>query len=95
VNAVETQPETLDAQPDPVVRPAPAKPTVPRDERSAHDDQEFRMWNDSTGKFSVEAKFIKQAMGTVTLEKRDGKRIQLPMAQLSGDDRKYIRKRGM
>lgn len=95
VNAVETQPQTLDAQPDTIVNSAPAKPAAPLDDRSARDDeQEFRTWHNDTGKFSVEAKFIKQSMGTVTLEKRDGKRIQLPMAQLSGDDRKYIRKRG-
>jgi len=55
-------------------------------------EEEFRTWTDNTGTFSAEAKFVKRAMEKVTLEKRNGKRIELPMDRLSEDDRMYLKR---
>lgn len=80
------EPATAVSQPP---SPPPAK-TSARDAEDA-----FRTWTDNTGKFSVEAKFIKRTMGKVTLEKRDGSKIDLSIDRLSDDDQKYVKRQGM
>ena len=49
-----------------------------------------RMWKDATGKFSVKARFASYGNGVVTLEREDGKRINVPWAKLSSADREWI-----
>ena len=51
-----------------------------------------RTWTDSTGKFTLEAKFIEVKDRKVTIEKEDGKRITLPLIKLSNADREYVEK---
>jgi hypothetical protein len=51
---------------------------------------EPRVWTDATGKFKVEAKFISQAKGKVTLEGKDGKRFAIDLSKLSAQDQKHL-----
>ncbi len=60
--------------------------------RKAAEDALFRNWTDSTGKFSVVAKFIEFKKGQVHLKRKgDGKKIEIPMSNLSKKDQKWIR----
>ena len=49
-----------------------------------------RTWSDSTGKFKVEAELVEQLGGTVKLKKINGEFVEVPTAQLSKHDRKFI-----
>ena len=51
----------------------------------------LRTWTDKTGKFTVEAILAKSANGRVTLEKKDGSQVQVPVSVLSTTDQKYLR----
>ncbi len=52
---------------------------------------ELRTWTDSTGKFTVQAEFVKYANGNVQLRAADGRLLNLPLERLSKDDIAYIR----
>lgn len=60
-------------------------------ERIAAEDKLFRKWRSSSGKFSVEAKFVKFEKGRVYLEKRDGTSINVSPSDLSKADVDYYR----
>lgn len=52
----------------------------------------YRVWTDSTGKHSIEAKFVEFKSNGVYLERRDNKEvINLPVSRLSPEDRQWIR----
>lgn len=51
----------------------------------------YRMWNDRTGRFSVEALLLSSTDTHVNLKKRDGNVIQVPISALCDADLKYIR----
>ena len=55
--------------------------------------EESRTWHDKSGKFSVEAKFVKQDGSNVTLKKSDGKTITVPADCLSEEDVDYLQGR--
>lgn len=44
------------------------------------------------GNHQTEAKFVKSAKGIVTLEKKDGKTVELSIEKLSDDDQEFINK---
>lgn len=48
---------------------------------------DLRTWSDSTGKYTLEAKFIGIEGGKVVLEKADGSRIQIELSKLKPEDR--------
>ena len=48
---------------------------------------DLRTWSDSTGKYTLEAKFIGIEGGKVILEKADGSRIQIELSKLKAEDR--------
>jgi len=48
---------------------------------------DLRTWSDSTGKYTLEAKFIGIEGGKVVLEKADGSRIQIELSKLKAEDR--------
>lgn len=50
-----------------------------------------RTWKDSTGKFSVKAKFVEIADGKAVLEKEGGTRINIPLEKLSNNDLSLIK----
>ncbi|MDR1383862.1 MAG: hypothetical protein LBJ67_08475 [Planctomycetaceae bacterium] len=52
--------------------------------------QEWRIWMDITGKFSVEAKLLKSDEKQAELEKKDGRVVTLSIDKLSSKDRLYI-----
>ena len=52
---------------------------------------ETRTWTDRTGKFRVEAEFVAEEEGTVTLRKEDGEEIEVPLDKLSAADQRAIK----
>jgi WD40 repeat protein len=61
--------------------PALAKPTA-----------EERTWTDATGKFKIQAQFVKQDGDQIELLRTDGKTIKLPFEKLSPADKEYVKK---
>src|ERR1700722_12044673 len=51
---------------------------------------ELRTWTDATGQFKIDAKFVAQDKGKVTLEGKDGKRFEIEAAKLSAADQKHL-----
>ncbi|MHB0960349.1 MAG: trypsin-like peptidase domain-containing protein [Pirellulaceae bacterium] len=51
----------------------------------------LRTWTDASGEFTTAATFVSLTDGQVTLRKKDGKEITLPMSKLSDVDTAYIR----
>lgn len=51
---------------------------------------EPRTWTDSTGKFKIEARLIKQDKGKVALEGKDGKIFEIELTKLSAADQKHL-----
>ena len=52
-----------------------------------------RTWEDSTGRYRVEAELIDCNDGTVRLKKGDGAVISISVERLSTQDKDYLRKR--
>lgn len=62
----------------------------------AVDDESFRIFRDTSGKFEVNAKLVKIEGDRITLEKQDGSEIEVPIAKLGQDEQEYVRrKRGL
>jgi SLA1 homology domain 1, SHD1 len=55
--------------------------------------ESFRTYQDSSGKFSVDAKFLEMSGDNVVLQKRDGSTIRVPLKRLSEKDQDYLRER--
>lgn len=53
---------------------------------------EKRTWTDATGKFKIEATFVKQDGDQVELKRTDGKTVKLPFAKLSAADQDFVKK---
>ncbi|MGA7699906.1 MAG: SHD1 domain-containing protein [Thermoguttaceae bacterium] len=67
----------------------PPKQKVPqKPERS------FRTWTDATGSHVVEAEFRGVINRVVTLEKKDGEVVKVPVEKLSKKDQEWLRQRG-
>jgi hypothetical protein len=77
---------TAPAAPAPVATEA----TSESDKPAAPEDDGWRTWTSADGKYTVEAKFRGAAAGTVRLEKRDGKIIELKREKLSENDQKWL-----
>ncbi|MBC8354388.1 MAG: hypothetical protein H8E66_20525 [Planctomycetes bacterium] len=50
----------------------------------------FRIWTDSTGKFKVEAKLVSKSADAVSIVRKDGKELTIPLARLSAADRQFV-----
>ncbi len=62
--------------------------------RKAEDEAaKWRTWKDSTGKFTVEARFSGMAFGKVKLTKKNGTTLEVPLERLSEDDQKWLEDR--
>jgi len=69
---------------------AEAKPT---DAGGAASGQpSLRTWRDATGVFEVEGSLVRSQDGKVTLKKRDGREITVPIGKLSAADQDYVAK---
>lgn len=51
---------------------------------------QIRIWTDASGKHHVEAELVGVDNTQITLERKDGKRIVIPLANLSEADRKFV-----
>jgi SLA1 Homology Domain 1 (SHD1) protein len=51
----------------------------------------FSTWTDSTGKFTIEARFLGFTNAKVTLEKKDGTKVTLPIERLSKENQEWVR----
>ncbi|MEA1951457.1 MAG: PQQ-binding-like beta-propeller repeat protein [Planctomycetota bacterium] len=56
------------------------------------DNQQFRTWTDSTGRYQTEAVLIDCTNGNVHLKKRDGNIASVRIGVLSREDQRYLRK---
>ena len=54
------------------------------------DGADLRTWTSKSGKYTVKAELLSFAEGVVTLRRADGKKIEIPIAKLSQDDRKHV-----
>lgn len=72
----------------------PKKGAVPRAPADSENPFEtggrFREWTDSSGTFKIEAEAVEIGETEVTLKKRDGSQIAVPINRLSDADRKYL-----
>ena len=50
----------------------------------------FRIWSDTTGKFKTTAALIAKSGGDVTLRKKTGETIRVPIAKLSDADLRFL-----
>lgn len=50
----------------------------------------YRVWKDSTGQFEVTAALLSRSEGFVTLKKKSGETIRVPMAKISKSDLEYL-----
>lgn len=55
------------------------------------EDSAFRTWSDASGSFKLEAQLVKLAGDSVTLRRKDGKEITLPLAKLSKGDQEFLK----
>src|SRR4030042_5542855 len=53
---------------------------------------EPRRWSDITGKYSVEATFVKVEDGKVFLARTDGRSVAVALEKLSEPDREYVKR---
>ncbi len=53
-----------------------------------------RTWTDGAGKYKIQAKFVSEKDGKVTLEKPDGSEIEIELKKLSAADRTYVAEAG-
>jgi len=53
----------------------------------------WRTWQTADGKFKVEAKFVKCAFGTLTLEKKDSTTVDVNLDILCPDDQEFVKRR--
>ena len=56
----------------------------------AADAAEARLWQDPSGRFSVEAEFVRQENGKVVLRRSDGHEINVALSRLSDADRRFL-----
>jgi len=54
-------------------------------------ERPYRMWKDAAGKFTCIAKFIKVKDSVVTLEKENGKIVNVPLSVLCESDQEFVR----
>ena len=60
---------------------------------NTNDEVSFRMWNDISGSFNLKAKLISVEGDRVSLQKEDGKIIQMELGKLSLEDQKFIQEK--
>ena len=51
----------------------------------------MRTWEDTSGKFRVDAVLVSVDNDRVTLKKKDGKQVTLAVSKLSDEDQEYLK----
>lgn len=67
------------------------KTTTDDSEPASNPADSFRTWSDTTGKYKIEAEWVSTENGNVTLKRRDGTVVTLPIAKLSEADQEYLK----
>lgn len=63
----------------------------PQEGVASKTSENFRTWSDTTGKYKIEAEWVSTENGNVTLKRRDGTVVTLPIAKLSEADQEYLK----
>lgn len=66
---------------------------IPKDDLRFTLWRDARKWHDKSGKFSVEAVAGESKRGKLTLHKKDGGTVSVPLGRLSDGDREYLKER--
>lgn len=69
---------------------ADASPDAENPKSMPGDAAEWRTWTTRDGKYQVQAKLLKHASGTVTLEKRNGTTVDVRLELLCDSDRDFV-----
>ena len=79
---------------DAIERRGGQPPETPADTNpfAATSDGITRTWHDSTRTFKVEAQFVKFENDKVTIRRKDGRVIALPLAKLCEEDQEFVKK---
>jgi hypothetical protein len=73
------------------LRAAADKPKTPAAEIAVnHSRPAWRVWHDTSGVFEVEAAMVRFEDGKLTLKKRDGRTLVVPVNKLSRVDQVYV-----
>lgn len=67
-----------------------AQAEVKRKRQAEFEEKKWRKWTAANGKHTTEAKFSGMTSGTVTLTKRDGSTVKVPLKKLSDEDKEWI-----
>jgi hypothetical protein len=69
-----------------------AKRRADRERRAAEEEAKFRTWTAASGKSTIEAKLVSYLGGVALLERRDRRRVRVPLEKLSEADQKFVEK---
>jgi len=70
---------------------APASAPLGASDETSTSTAPFRVWQSADGRSQVEARMLDTDGVQVQLERRDGKRISVPLSSLSGTDLEFVR----
>ncbi len=73
--------------------PQPHAPPERRTHQRPKTEPEFRTWTSDDGQFTVEAKLVKTSGDVITLKRKTGEEIDVPIEKLSKKDQEFIRGR--
>jgi hypothetical protein len=81
------------AREEKVMHLTPSTIAVETEQKTDAEAAKWRTWTTADGKYKAEAKFVKMAMGTLTLEKVDGTTIDIQFDRLCSEDQAFVRQR--
>ncbi len=84
------EPTPRDAASLPREEPQPEQPARTEPEVESLQNTRFRTWSDSTGTFEIEALLIDVQDGKVSLHRRDGQSVDVPLKRLCEADQAYV-----
>ena len=64
-----------------------------KDADQGADGPKLRTWRDASGSFEVEAAFLRADAGKVTIQKKNGRELTIPLDKLSDEDQEYVKER--
>jgi len=91
IKAMETATTVAGQQPLPSMLGEQNESAIGSQGNAAIDAAKWRTWKSANGKYEIEAKFVKMAMGTLTLEKENGTTIDVQLDRLSSEDQDFVR----
>lgn len=58
------------------------------------DTTDLRTWSDKSGRFKMEARFVRREGGEIFLRRENGSEVKISLSQLSDDDQSYVTELG-